>query len=41
LLWAVLQLISAVFGMEKEILIEEAFLLSDEKHFWRRRTLVL
>jgi len=37
----VLQWISSVLGTEKEMLIGEAFLLSDEKDFWRRRTLVL
>jgi len=33
LLLAVLQWISLVFGMEKEILIREAFLLGDENDF--------
>jgi len=33
LLLVVLEWISSVFGMEKEMLIREAFLLSDEKDF--------
>jgi hypothetical protein len=33
LLLAVLQWISSVFGTEKEMLIGEAFLLSEEKDF--------
>ena len=33
MLLVVLQWISSVFGMEKEILIGEAFLLSKEKDF--------
>ena len=33
MLLAVLQWISSVFGMEKEMLIGEAFLLSDVKDF--------
>jgi len=33
LLLVVLQWISSVFGTEKEILIGEAFLYSDEKNF--------
>ena len=33
MLLVVLQWISSVFGPEKEILIGEAFLLSDEKDF--------